>query len=71
MKVIVCFGGIRVTVPCGDGNIPVSELITKAVHRYKRATGKVCGIFIMINIKKKLLLLLSLLVLLFGVKFEG
>ncbi|XP_012937571.1 partitioning defective 3 homolog [Aplysia californica] len=40
MKVIVCFDNVRVTVPCGEGDIPVRELISKAVHRYKRATGK-------------------------------
>lgn len=41
IKVIVCFDSIRVTVPCGEGTIPVRELINKAVHRYKRAVGKV------------------------------
>ncbi|CAL1541076.1 unnamed protein product [Lymnaea stagnalis] len=40
MKVIVCFDTVRVTVPCGEGAIPVKELINKAVHRYKRAVGK-------------------------------
>ncbi|CAG5115048.1 unnamed protein product [Candidula unifasciata] len=40
MKVIVCFDNVRVTVPCGDGTIPVRELINKAVHRYTRAVGK-------------------------------
>lgn len=41
MKVIVCFDSVRVIVPCGDGEILVRELITKAIHRYKKATGKV------------------------------
>lgn len=41
MKVTVCFDQVRVTVPCGDGAIPVRELISKAVHRYRRAVGKV------------------------------
>ncbi|XP_059163479.1 partitioning defective 3 homolog isoform X2 [Physella acuta] len=40
IKVIVCFDTVRVTVPCGEGSIPVRELINKAVHRYKRAVGK-------------------------------
>nr|KAG5714293.1 hypothetical protein BaRGS_018510 [Batillaria attramentaria] len=40
MKVIVCFDSVRVIVPCGDGEILVRELITKAIHRYKKATGK-------------------------------
>ena len=41
MKVTVCFGSVRVVVPCGDGNLLVSELIDKAIVRYKKATGKV------------------------------
>ncbi|ESO84546.1 hypothetical protein LOTGIDRAFT_168616 [Lottia gigantea] len=47
MKVTVCFDNVRVIVPCGDGEILVSELIEKAVHRYKKATGKyyVTGFF--------------------------
>ncbi|KAL8587050.1 hypothetical protein ACOMHN_023440 [Nucella lapillus] len=40
MKVIVCFDSVRVIVPCGDGEIPVRELIIKAIHRYRKATGK-------------------------------
>ncbi|KAK7111004.1 partitioning defective 3 homolog isoform X2 [Littorina saxatilis] len=40
MKVIVCFDSVRVIVPCGDGEILVRELITKAIHRYRKATGK-------------------------------
>ncbi|GFO24746.1 partitioning defective 3-like protein [Plakobranchus ocellatus] len=40
MKVVVCFESVRVTVPCGEGEIPVQELINKAIHRYKRAVGK-------------------------------
>lgn len=42
MKVTVCFGPVRVIVPCGDGEILVKDLIRQAVHRYKKATGKVC-----------------------------
>ena len=45
MKVTVCFGNVRVVVPCGDGNLLVSELIEKAIVRYKKATGKV-GIYL-------------------------
>ncbi|KAG8231294.1 hypothetical protein J437_LFUL006950 [Ladona fulva] len=40
MKVTVCFGGVRVVVPCGDGDIPVKDLIRQAIVRYKKATGK-------------------------------
>nr|XP_024215630.1 partitioning defective 3 homolog B [Halyomorpha halys] len=40
MKVTVCFGPVRVIVPCGDGEILVKDLIRQAVHRYKKATGK-------------------------------
>lgn len=42
MKVTVCFGVVRVVVPCGDGEILVKDLIQKATLRYKKATGKVC-----------------------------
>lgn len=41
MKVTVCFDRVRVIVPCGDGEILVGELISKAVLRYKKAIGKV------------------------------
>ncbi|XP_064613950.1 partitioning defective 3 homolog isoform X2 [Liolophura sinensis] len=40
MKVTVCFGSTRVIVPCGDGNLPVRDLVEKAITRYKKATGK-------------------------------
>lgn len=42
MKVTVCFGNVRVVVPCGDGDILVKDLIREATLRYKKATGKVC-----------------------------
>lgn len=41
MKVTVCFGAVRVVVPCGDGFITVRDLIRQATLRYKKATGKV------------------------------
>ena len=41
MKVTVCFGRTRVVVPCGDGNIRVSDLIEQAAMRYKKAIAKV------------------------------
>lgn len=37
----MCFGNIRVVVPCGDGDILVKDLIREATLRYKKATGKV------------------------------
>ncbi|CAH1115363.1 unnamed protein product [Psylliodes chrysocephalus] len=40
MKVTVCFGNVRVVVPCGDGDILVKDLIREATLRYKKATGK-------------------------------
>nr|XP_046227304.1 partitioning defective 3 homolog isoform X3 [Scatophagus argus] len=40
MKVTVCFGRTRVVVPCGDGNITVSNLIEQAAMRYKKAIAK-------------------------------
>lgn len=45
MKVTVCFGSVRVVVPCGDGEILVKDLIREAIHRYKKATGKVSWYF--------------------------
>lgn len=36
VRVNVKFGDAKVLVPCGDGAIPVSELIDKAVGRFKR-----------------------------------
>ena len=41
MKVTVCFGNTRVIVPCGNGDLLVTELIDKAIVRYKKATNKV------------------------------
>ena len=41
MKVTVCFNGVRVVVPCGDGNGSVQDLMLQAASRYKKATGKV------------------------------
>ena len=38
----VCFGSVRVVVPCGGGDFLISELISKAVTRYKKALGQVC-----------------------------
>jgi partitioning defective protein 3 len=40
MKVTVCFGNVRVVVPCGDGDILVRDLVREAILRYKKATGK-------------------------------
>lgn len=46
MKVTVCFGPVRVVVPCGDGDILVKDLIRQAIHRYKKATGKVRSYYV-------------------------
>lgn len=40
MKVTVCFDAVRVIVPCGNGELTVSELIERAVSRYRKATNK-------------------------------
>ncbi|XP_044271539.1 partitioning defective 3 homolog B-like isoform X4 [Tribolium madens] len=40
MKVTVCFGSVRVVVPCGHGDILVRDLVREAILRYKKATGK-------------------------------
>lgn len=45
MKVTVCFGPVKVIVPCGDGEILVKDLIRRAITRYKKATGKVSNVF--------------------------
>lgn len=41
MKVTVCFGSVRVLVPCGGGELLVRELVAEATRRYRNATGKV------------------------------
>ncbi|XP_039296388.1 partitioning defective 3 homolog isoform X2 [Nilaparvata lugens] len=40
MKVTVCFGPVRVVVPCGDGDLLIKDLTRQAIHRYKKAVGK-------------------------------
>lgn len=44
MKVTVSFGAVRVVVPCGSGDITVTELMDKSVQRYRKATGRVSEI---------------------------
>lgn len=41
MKVTVCFGSVRVLVPCGAGDLLVRDLVREATLRYKKATGQV------------------------------
>lgn len=41
MKVTVCFGAVRVLVPCGPGDLLVRDLVREATLRYKKATGQV------------------------------
>ncbi|XP_078490637.1 partitioning defective 3 homolog isoform X11 [Ciona intestinalis] len=40
MKVTVCFGNIRVIVPCGKGDLSIADLQEKACARYRKAIGK-------------------------------
>ncbi|XP_070565499.1 partitioning defective 3 homolog isoform X3 [Ptychodera flava] len=40
MKVVVCFGEVKIVVPCGNGELLVRDLIEKSILRYKKATGK-------------------------------
>ncbi|CRK91294.1 CLUMA_CG004972, isoform A [Clunio marinus] len=40
MKVTVCFGSVRVVVPCGSGDLLVRDLIVESIRRYKKASGK-------------------------------
>lgn len=46
MKVTVCFGSVRVLVPCGAGDLLVRDLIREATLRYKKATGQVSGLLV-------------------------
>jgi len=41
MKVTVCFGDVRVVVPCGSGRCRVRDLVDDAVDRYQKALPKV------------------------------
>lgn len=45
MKVTVCFGSVRVLVPCGAGDLLVRDLVREATLRYKKATGQVSFFF--------------------------
>ena len=36
----MCFDSVRVIVPCGNGELSVSELIERAVSRYRKAANK-------------------------------
>lgn len=38
MKVTVCFEKTKIIVPCGDGELTISELIKRAVNRYCKAS---------------------------------
>lgn len=41
MKVTVSFDAVRLVVPCGGGQLSVSQLIDQAVARYCKTVGKV------------------------------
>ena len=40
MKITVCFGTIKIIVPCGS-ELPVRELVQQAIVRYRKVTNKV------------------------------
>ncbi|XP_039233717.1 partitioning defective 3 homolog isoform X2 [Drosophila yakuba] len=40
MKVTVCFGDVRILVPCGSGELLVRDLVKEATRRYIKAAGK-------------------------------
>lgn len=42
----MCFGSVRVLVPCGAGDLLVRDLIREATLRYKKATGQVSGLLV-------------------------
>lgn len=48
----MCFGSVRVLVPCGAGDLLVRDLIREATLRYKKATGQVSGllVFLLVHI---------------------
>lgn len=54
MKVTVCFGTVRVVVPCGEGEILVRDLISKATTRYKKATAKPSNSWVTVHNLKQL-----------------
>lgn len=54
MKVTVCFGSVRVVVPCGEGEILVRDLILKATTRYKKATAKPSNSWVTVHNLKQL-----------------
>ncbi|KAF5404489.1 hypothetical protein PHET_02083 [Paragonimus heterotremus] len=37
MKVTVCFGSVKVVVPCGQGNMLVKDLANMAAMRYQKS----------------------------------
>ena len=41
MKLTVCFGNVKVIVPCGEGDLTVKDLIDKATWRYIKASLEV------------------------------
>jgi hypothetical protein len=47
MKVTVCFGSVRVIVPCSNQDMLVRDLMHQAVLRYKKAAGKVSKNFLL------------------------
>lgn len=49
MKVTVCFGSVRVLVPCGAGDLLVRDLVREATLRYKKATGQVSTYWVIIR----------------------
>lgn len=48
MKVTVCFGNVRVIVPCSNSEMLVRDLMHQSILRYKKAAGKVCHCFLLI-----------------------
>uniref|UniRef100_A0A336L3J2 CSON002502 protein n=1 Tax=Culicoides sonorensis TaxID=179676 RepID=A0A336L3J2_CULSO len=40
-QITVCFGPVRVVVPCGNGEMLVRELVHESIRRYKKASGKI------------------------------
>lgn len=47
IRIHVKFGETKVLVPCGDGGIPISEMVDKAIGKYKKAQKLVSPVHVL------------------------
>ena len=52
MKITVCFDHVRVVVPCGSGEMTVTNMVELAVARYRKAIGRVSFVQFGLEFKK-------------------